>query len=239
MNYYFIDYENVHTNGFIGIENLGENDFLHIMYTERFKLFPFEILEKICRQKVKLDLHMVSIGTKDALDFQLSSYMGYIIAKNEGQNCSYYIVSKDNGYNHIVNFWKSRGIDIKRIADFSPESEMPNSEKTQKDAKPALEQAAAGSEKTKTNAEVGPKQVKSQAKKTKTQSKKTINTATKKELLEIISKEEYTDKILEIINSYKSKTAIKNGFDKEFRDNQKSTALYKKLKSFLTSKGRT
>lgn len=238
MNYYFIDYENVHSNGFIGIENLGDNDFLHIMYTEQSKTFSFEILEKICKQNVKLDLHKVSTGTKDALDFQLSSYMGYIIAKNEERDCVYYVVSKDKGFNHIINFWKSRGVNVKRVVNFLLETELPNPVKPQKTAKPT-DQTVIKPTQAQKNTEAKSDLSDAQIKKAKSQSKKTINKATKKELLECISEEEYSDKILEIINSYKSKVSIKNGFDKEFRDNQKSTALYKKLKAFLKAKGKT
>ena len=54
MNYYFIDYENVHADGFIGIENLGENDTICVMYTEQSKAFSLELVEKITRQRVKL-----------------------------------------------------------------------------------------------------------------------------------------------------------------------------------------
>lgn len=50
MNYYFIDYENVHADGFIGIENLGENDTICVMYTEQSKAFSLELVEKITRQ---------------------------------------------------------------------------------------------------------------------------------------------------------------------------------------------
>ncbi|MCM1299240.1 MAG: PIN domain-containing protein [Firmicutes bacterium] len=231
MNYYFIDYENVHLNGFVGIENLGENDFLHIMYTEQCKAFPFALLDKLCKQHVNLDLHCVSIGMKDALDFQLSSYLGYIIAKNEEQKSTYYIVSNDKGFNHVLQFWRARGVNIERVINFRLDTDLP---------KPipinmTEEQPAANSAAATKIAELQPEVKQAAVKK----EKKEINTATKKELLEYITKEEYSDKILQIINSYKSKSSIKNGFDKEFRDNQKSTALYKKLKPFLTAKGKT
>lgn len=55
MNYYFIDYENVHADGFIGIENLGENDIICVMYTEQSKTFSLELVEKIVRQKARLE----------------------------------------------------------------------------------------------------------------------------------------------------------------------------------------
>ena len=70
--------------------------------------------------------------------------------------------------------------------------------------------------------------------KTKAKSKVSdSNKATKEELLQYLTEEEYTDKILEIFNSYKTRVAINNGLSKEFRDSQKSSAIYKKLKVLL------
>lgn len=62
------------------------------------------------------------------------------------------------------------------------------------------------------------------------------NKATKEELLQYLTEEEYSDKILEIFNSYKTRVAINNGLSKEFRDSQKSSAIYKKLKGLLKEK---
>ena len=44
MNYYFIDYENVHADGFTGAESLGENDVICVMYTEQSKAFSLELV---------------------------------------------------------------------------------------------------------------------------------------------------------------------------------------------------
>lgn len=54
--------------------------------------------------------------------------------------------------------------------------------------------------------------------------------------MQYLTEEEYSDKILEIFNSYKTKVAINNGLSKEFRDSQKSSAIYKKLKVLLKEK---
>ena len=77
------------------------------------------------------------------------------------------------------------------------------------------------------------KQARGRAKKTD------INKATREELLAYLSDEEYSDVILEIINSYKSKVSIKNALDKQFRDSQKSSVIYKKLKSLFKDKKKT
>ena len=41
---------------------------------------------------------------KNALDFQLSTYLGYLI--HEAKDSYFYIISKDNGFKHVVDFWK-------------------------------------------------------------------------------------------------------------------------------------
>ena len=118
MNYYFIDYENVHADGFIGIENLGENDTICVMYTEQSKAFSLELVEKITRQRVKLESYKAGTGAKNSLDFQLASYLGYMIAKSEGTGDCFYIVSRDTGFNHLVDFWAARGASVTRLANF-------------------------------------------------------------------------------------------------------------------------
>lgn len=304
MNYYFIDYENVHSVGFAGVENLGSNDTLLLMYSEYCKSFPFEVLEKICIHRVNLKVYRVLTGTKNALDFQLSSYVGYIIAKNEDkkENCSYYIVSKDMGYNHLVDFWKRRGVNIRLIPNFSSinqekkglpaaaaekstdfekiagavqteDSEKVTGSENIIDVKKSTEPVKNSEpvEPSKSTAlKKSKKSVKAEAparlsepvnpvvplnlfkpvsveaatdskpKTAKTKSQKTdMKNTTKEELLTYLSEEEYSDKILEIINKYKTIRSIVNGFDKEFRDSQKSSIIYKKLKPLLKERKKT
>lgn len=212
MNYYFIDYENVHADGFAGVENLSENDVICVMYTEQSKAFSLELVEKIARQRVKLESYKAGTGAKNSLDFQLASYLGYVIAKNEENGDCFYIVSKDTGFNHLVDFWAERNVKVQRIANFAGEEKEP------KAAALVVEE---------------PKP------KTKTKGKSKVadsDKATKEELLQYLTEEEYSDKILEIFNSYKTKVAINNGLSKEFRDSQKSSAIYKKLKTLLKEK---
>ena len=201
MNYYFIDYENVHADGFAGVENLGENDVICVMYTEQSKAFSLELVEKIARQHAKLESYKAGTGAKNSLDFQLASYLGYMIAKCEGG----------------VDFWAERNVTVKRIPNFMGEEKEP---------KAAVPE------------EVIEEEPKAKAKpKTKAKSKVSdSNKATKEELLQYLTEEEYTDKILEIFNSYKTRVAINNGLSKEFRDSQKSSAIYKKLKVLLKEK---
>lgn len=255
------------------------------MYTEQCKTFSLEVLEKIIRRKINFEVYKVGSGSKNALDFQLSSFMGYIIAKNEDKECIFYIVSKDTGFDHLIDFWRKKGINVERIYNFSPNSKgakskavksLPSSQPTvslpfvssaklssstqtglsPKSASPAqnslntriipptppipssqpiISAQAVSSEKKEISEKSAPtkKQARGRAKKTD------INKATREELLAYLSDEEYSDVILEIINSYKSKVSIKNALDKQFRDSQKSSVIYKKLKSLFKDKKKT
>lgn len=255
MNYFFIDYENVHYNGFSGIENYEKDDVICLMYTDVCKNIPLNVLyQLIHNRELKLEIIKVGAGSKNALDFQLSAYLGYVIAKNEGQKCGYYIVSKDTGFNSVISFWNSRGISVKRIPDFAAlkqpvqQNNAPknsNNKQNNKNDMKADEQkqqlkktAAAAAQVSEEPAEV--KSAKVQEAKSKAASKEQSKPkkVTKQELLKCIDEEEYTDKLLEIINKYKTKVSINRALDKEYRDSQKSSAIYKKLKSFLKSIGK-
>ena len=79
MRYYFIDYENVHQSGLNGIEKLTENDKLIIFYTTNAETLTFSIYEKLILCKAEIQLYKVQCGGKNALDFQLATFLGYIL----------------------------------------------------------------------------------------------------------------------------------------------------------------
>ena len=58
--------------------------------------------------------------SKNALDFQLATQLGYLIA-NQAANM-YYIVSKDKGFEILSGYWKSRGVSVTLIADITGRS---------------------------------------------------------------------------------------------------------------------
>ena len=349
MNYFFVDFENVHSGGFEGIENYNKDDIIYLMYTENSQTISLTVLEKMLKKNVtNLRLIKVAAGGKNALDFQLSTYLGYLIAKTEDKKVGYYIISKDQGFDFIVKFWNGNGVPVRRITNFLPLKQRDSipmqtvNAETQENSKAAqkenIEKLAAAEEskeikqnnaeektapennkaaekentvkiaaaeenkkikqnntKEKTvaenkkaakkentkkvaaveetkavkenNAEGKPVAVNNKAvkkeiaketnaiakedkketvtkEKTKAAAAKPVSEsksgiASKKELLKYITDEEYTDRILEIINKYKTKVSIKNGFDKEYRNANVSGALYKKVRPYLKSIGKT
>ncbi|MDE6501430.1 MAG: hypothetical protein K2L10_05055 [Ruminococcus sp.] len=115
--YYLIDYENVHQSGLNGIEKLTENDRIIIFYTTNAETLTFSVYEKIILSKAEIQLYKVQCGGKNALDFQLSTFLGYILGKNPDTDCN--IVSNDKGYEYVRNFWKEKNINIKISSDIT------------------------------------------------------------------------------------------------------------------------
>ena len=120
MNYYLVDYENVRTAGLNGLSKLDENDAVLIFYTDNADSLTFGLHRRLNESKADIQFQKVESGAPNALDFQLSSYLGYIIREHEGEeNTSYYIVSKDVGYAILSNYWKRRHIEINQVMDIT------------------------------------------------------------------------------------------------------------------------
>lgn len=117
MGYYFVDYENVKTTGLNGINKLEQNDKVCILYSENADTLTFGLHKRINESKATITYQKVEVGSKNALDFQLVTFLGYEIANSNGEK--YYIVSKDSGFNSVCNYWKRRRIDISLVADLT------------------------------------------------------------------------------------------------------------------------
>ncbi|MEG0998999.1 MAG: PIN domain-containing protein [Clostridiales bacterium] len=109
MNIYLVDYENVQSQGLVGILNLSAQDSVYVFYSAKDKL-SFEILEQITKSKSAIKYLKSSVGGKNALDHQISGYLGYLLGTSECKE--YYIVSKDKGYQHIMEFWQEQKINV-------------------------------------------------------------------------------------------------------------------------------
>ena len=119
MSVYFIDFENVNSNGLIGISktNVNETDKIVIFYSEKAKSITIDLHKELEKTKVVKEYVKVKVGTANALDFQLASYLGAYVEKEKDKR--YFIISKDLGFDAVCDFWKSRGIIIKRIDSIS------------------------------------------------------------------------------------------------------------------------
>ena len=100
MAVYLVDYENVYIDGLDGLEELSEQDEVAIFYTQNRCGLTFDLHKRLVACKASLRLMEVCIETsrknaaKNALDLQLSMYIGYLLGS--GGQLEVYIISKDH-----------------------------------------------------------------------------------------------------------------------------------------------
>lgn len=110
MAVYMIDYENVKTGGLNGISRLTGSDRVIIFYSENANRLTFDLHQRLMASTAQIEYREVSVGGHNALDFQLVTYLGYLIAQEP--NGQYLIISNDRGFEYVVNFWRRDGLSI-------------------------------------------------------------------------------------------------------------------------------
>ena len=113
MAVYLIDYENVHYAGWEGIEHLTKEDEVILFYSENASTIPMDLHIKVATSRARLRYIHVEKTGKNYLDFQLSALSGYLVAES-GQE-EFVVVSKDTGFNAIVDFWNQQDFLDKKI----------------------------------------------------------------------------------------------------------------------------
>ncbi len=108
MAVYLVDFENVTSAGISGIQRLTKEDKVYIFYTVNASNMSFAAHMNLLSSPAEVIYYNVTSGGKNALDFQLSSFLGYLISKGEDKD--FYIISNDKGYDHVKNFWERSGI---------------------------------------------------------------------------------------------------------------------------------
>lgn len=103
MSIFLIDYENLHTSAFNGLEELTENDRVVVFYTHNSDNLTFSLMQRLVKSPAKIDYLRVVTGVRNSLDFQLCSYLGYLIGTyHDTRLC---IVSRDKGFSTMLAFW--------------------------------------------------------------------------------------------------------------------------------------
>ena len=113
MKHYLIDSENVGDFWIPLLDLPAETAELIVFYTKNSPHMSYESLIKLKES----DRHVTFIkcyeGT-NALDFQLCSELGYLIASHEEDD--FIIVTNDTGYDAAVKYWRRKEYSVKRIA---------------------------------------------------------------------------------------------------------------------------
>lgn len=117
MAYYLIDFENVKSRGMEGEELLAAEDTVCIFYSDNADSMTFDLHRKLNETKAHIIYHKVAVGTKNALDFQLATYLGYLVCEQQREDVhpNYYIVTKDNGFSSLVVYWRAHQVPVRII----------------------------------------------------------------------------------------------------------------------------
>ena len=106
QNLYLVDYENVNEKALEGVEKLTDKDMVCIFTTQPNVSISVKTLSLL--NKVNLQCFVVC-PSKQSVDMCISSYLGYLLGKNEGTNANYIVVSKDTDYDCMLKFWSNMG----------------------------------------------------------------------------------------------------------------------------------
>lgn len=139
MATYIIDYENVSVDGMKGLSELTAEDNLYIFYSEKADRMTFDLYRRLSECRARQEFFCASVGTKNALDFQLVSILGYKVARDE--KAAFVIVSRDKGFDCVVKLWASRGVTITRATSIG--AALTGEPPEEPAAKPATKTAAA------------------------------------------------------------------------------------------------
>ncbi len=104
MRIFLIDYENVNSLGLNGIDKLRKTDKIVLFYSDSANTLSFTIHDLIMKKQIKIEKYKLNQSDKNALDFQLVTYLGYWVANHTAKEHEIFIISKDKGYISAIEF---------------------------------------------------------------------------------------------------------------------------------------
>jgi len=95
---YLIDYENISYKGLYGIGSLNPDDEIIIFYSDSIAIIK-DILSAYEKINIKIKYFRLEESGKNALDFMITTYIGYFASKSDTERIC--VISKDKGYTSI------------------------------------------------------------------------------------------------------------------------------------------
>ena len=110
---FLIDYENVRNAGMRGCEFLQASDWVIIFYSKESPNMETRFLEAIRESGCRFEVCKLVQTKKNSLDFYIATRLGAIFG--EGYNGLAAVVSKDDGFTALRDFWASRAKPSRRV----------------------------------------------------------------------------------------------------------------------------
>ena len=114
LNHVFVDYENVHEIDSTVIGNKAVS-FTLLLGAKQTKLNA-DLVEKLLQHAASVQLVRLTSSGKNALDIALTYYVGRAVAADPSGY--FHIISKDGGYDALIEHLKSKHIRAHRHNDF-------------------------------------------------------------------------------------------------------------------------
>ena len=105
--FFLVDYENVSDGGLHGFFDLTGDDTVALFYTQNANKISIDFFEIAMHSDTAAHIAFIKVNPgNQALDLQLASYLGALMASAE-DDCAFYIVSKDKGFQCLIPFWSA------------------------------------------------------------------------------------------------------------------------------------
>lgn len=113
VNYVFVDFENVPD---VDLSFIGEKTVhLTLLLGPRQTRLEVDLVEKLMAHAASVQLVRLESGKKNALDFTLAYYLGRAVLADP--NAYFHIISKDTGFDPLVEHLAKRHLDVQRHVD--------------------------------------------------------------------------------------------------------------------------
>lgn len=114
-NHVFVDFENVHE---VDLSVIGAKTVtLTLLLGPRQAKLDIGLAERLIQHAASVQLIRLESSGKNALDFVLSYYLGRAVAADP--TAYFHIISRDTGFDPLVEHLKTRAIKVRRHEDFS------------------------------------------------------------------------------------------------------------------------
>lgn len=110
---FLVDYENVHYTGLEGTEFLEKDDKVIFFFSETCKKIVSYRMDDIEASCCDFEICKLEAPRKNAMDFYIASKVGEILAIDPKSKVA--IISADNGYQSVLDYWKSRLSDSNQL----------------------------------------------------------------------------------------------------------------------------
>lgn len=104
--FFLIDKENTGNRFLVGVNELTSEDTLVLFQHSKAPPMGEGVWNILRNSKAKLQVVKMQAHTKNAMDFQICTYLGFLV-NQYGTCANYYIVSNDSGYLASMEFIKS------------------------------------------------------------------------------------------------------------------------------------